>query len=161
VVARIITILRLVIGAAGIWFGFYMYFDGNLKGALDVVVLAVVAVVGVLSFLSHFVFYRADAARLGWHQDKPYFQWEVGYANLAFALVALLAYLLGLGIGAEAMAALGYGLYLLQTTLLHGWRCVVEKRIPSGYFFRSVVAGLAFAVCLLFFAAIGLAAAGG
>jgi hypothetical protein len=158
-VARIIGIARLVIGAVGIWFAFYEFFNGNIKAALDVITLAVVAAVGVLSFISHFVFHKDDAARLGWHQEKPYFQWEVGYANLAFALVALFAYLFNWGMVAEAMAALGYGLYLLQTTLLHGWRCVTEKRIPSGYFFRSFVGGLAFAVCLLYFAYVGVAGA--
>lgn len=155
---RMISISRLVLGGIGIWLGFYFLFGGQTKTALDLIALLMVAVTGIISFVSHFILYKEDAAHLGWSSEKPFFQWEVGFANLAFGLIALFAYLANWGIQAEACAVLGYGLYLLQSSLLHVWRSAVEKRIPSGYFYRSAVGGMLYSVCLVIFGVIGVMA---
>ena len=86
---------------------------------MGVVTPTAVGLVGLLAFLRHFVFHHSDAQRLGWESAKPQFQYEVGFANLAFALVAFLAYLGGWSVGAQVVVVLGYGLYLLQAALLH------------------------------------------
>ncbi len=54
---RIISIARLVLGGIGIWFGFYFLFGGHTKTALDIIALLTVAVTGIISFASHFIFY--------------------------------------------------------------------------------------------------------
>ena len=46
----------------------------------------------------------------------------MGFANLAFALVAFLAYFGGWAVAAQVAVVLGYGLYLLQAALLHTWQ---------------------------------------
>ena len=53
---------------------------------------------------------------------SPFFQWEVGFANGAFAVAGLLAVVFDWGVGAMAAVVLGYAMYLLQAGLLNGRR---------------------------------------
>jgi hypothetical protein len=55
-------------------------------------------------------------------QPTPFFQWEVGFANGAFAIAGLLAVVLDWGVGAMAAVVLGYAMYLLQAAFLNGRR---------------------------------------
>jgi hypothetical protein len=90
--------------------------------AAEAVAIWSVGVVGVLSWLRHYVFYRGDAARMGWTGGFAGFQWEVGYANLAFGLTALAAVFGDWGEGAVAATVVGYALYMLQAGLVHVWQ---------------------------------------
>jgi hypothetical protein len=118
-----------------------------------------VGLVGLLAFVRHFVFHESDARRLGWESTRPEFQYEVGFANLAFALVAFLAYFGGWGVGAQIAAVLGYGLYLLQAALLHTWQSV---RGEGGLrrLFQSALPALIFSLLMIYLAISGMIATG-
>ena len=73
--------------------------------------------------MRHVLAWKDDAARLDVaDQPTPFFQWEVGFANGAFAVAGLLAVVLDWGVGAMAAVVLGYAMYLLQAALLNGRR---------------------------------------
>ncbi|RPH74257.1 hypothetical protein EHM76_03870, partial [bacterium] len=113
----------IVIAIIGIFVSVYfMFIDPGFAYRVATVVL--VGVVGVLSFLRHSVFYRSDQARMGWFQDRPEFQLEVGYANLAIGLVAFAAAGLNLGPVACGICLLTYGTYLLCALLLHAYEAM-------------------------------------
>src|ERR687898_3004532 len=97
-IAWVLHILELIAGIFGVVVGISRLPDA--VSALGVVTPTAVGLVGLLAFLRHFVFHHSDAQRLGWESAKPQFQYEVGFANLAFALVAFLAYLGRWSVGA-------------------------------------------------------------
>ena len=117
IASRLFT-ATILASAAGIFFGIYFLFI-NPETAIRVATALMVGVVGALSFLRHSVFYRSDQARMGWTQENPQFQIEVGLANLAVGGAALAASLLGWGSRACGMTLLIYGLYIFCTLLLH------------------------------------------
>jgi hypothetical protein len=153
VIAWVLHILELVAGVLGLGVGFSRLPDA--ASALAVATPTAVGLVGLLAFLRHFVFHESDAKRLGWESGRPEFQYEVGFANLAFALVALLAYFGGWGIGAQAAVLLGFGLYLLQAALLHTWQSV---RGEGGLrrFLQSSLPALVFSLCMIYLAISGI-----
>lgn len=102
----------------GIFLGIFFYFtDAGL--AFRIVAGLLVGVVGLLSFLRHSVFYRSDQARMGWTQDRPEFQIEVGFANLAMGAAASGAAILDWGAFACGVTLFTYGTYLFLAFLLH------------------------------------------
>lgn len=117
IASRLFT-ATILASAAGIFFGIYLLFI-NPETAIRVATALMVGAVGVLSFLRHSVFYRSDQARMGWTQENPQFQIEVGLANMAIGGAALAASLLGWGSRACGMTLLTYGLYIFCTLLLH------------------------------------------
>jgi hypothetical protein len=153
VIAWVLHILELVAGVLGLGVGFSRLPDA--ASALAVATPTAVGLVGLLAFLRHFVFHESDAKRLGWESGRPEFQYEVGFANLAFALVALLAYFGGWGIGAQAAVLLGFGLYLLQAALLHTWQSV---RGEGGlrHFLQSALPALVFSLSMIYLATSGI-----
>ncbi len=114
-----LSIVRNLIATVGIFFGFYLLFSGNQSLGVSLVAVLAVGIVGLIAFVSHVLLHREDAARLGWAVPVPYFQYEVGFANLAFAVAALVAVLASFGPRAGAAVILGYAVYLLQAGLLH------------------------------------------
>jgi hypothetical protein len=87
---------------------------GDTPATLDWGCLLAVGVSGILSFVRHSVFHRSDAARMHWDLGvRNNFQIEVGLANLAWGLVAILAVLLDWGLVAQATTFLIFGIYLL------------------------------------------------
>jgi hypothetical protein len=157
VIALVLHILELVAGILGLGVGFSRLPDA--ASALAVVTPTAVGLVGLLAFFRHFVFHESDAKRLGWESGRPEFQYEVGFANLAFALVAFLAYFGGWGLGAHMAVVLGFGLYLLQAALLHAWQSV---RGQGGLrrFLQSALPALVFSLCMIYLAISGMIAAG-
>jgi hypothetical protein len=150
-IAHIIAILRIATGTAGLFFGYYELFDNNLEAALNLVTVTSVGIVGLLSFTGHLIFHKSDARRLGWESDKPYYQYEVGFAHLSFALIAFFTYFGNWGITAKILTLLGYTLYLLQVGILYTWRCLSENRIFSRYFLRHAVSTLVYVALMIYF----------
>ena len=152
-IAWVLHILELVAGGLGLGVGFSRLPDA--ASALAVATPTAVGLVGLSAFLRHFVFHQSDARRLGWESGSPEFQYEVGFANLAFALVAFLAYLGGWGVGAMVAVVLGFGLYLLQAALLHTWQSV---RGEGGLrrFLQSALPALVFSLCMIYLATSGI-----
>ena len=150
-IAHIIAILRIAIGTAGLFFGYYELFDNNLEAALDIITVTSVGIVGLLSFTGHLIFHKSDARRLGWESEKPYYQYEVGFAHLAFALLALFTYFGNWGIAAKVLTVLGYTIYLIQVGILYTWRCLSENRIFSRYFLRHALSTLVYVALMIYF----------
>jgi hypothetical protein len=139
-----------VAATAGIFFGFF-FWSSQPRVSVVIVTAACVGVVGALAFARHTVFHRSDAARLGWQTDRPDWQFEVGFANLAFAIMAGAAILPSGSPGACAVLLLGYSTYLFQATILHLYRYLTETPRSPARLWRSVVAGFVYAAMMAFF----------
>ena len=107
----------MAVSMIGIFMGIFFLFT-NTDIAVRIAAATLVGVVGVLSFLRHSVYYESDQVRMGWRQDHPEFQLEVGYANLAIGIWGLVAAALGWGLVCGVMLA-AYATYLLCALLLH------------------------------------------
>jgi hypothetical protein len=151
--AHIIATLRIVAGTAGLFLGYYELFDNNLEAALDTITITSVGVVGLLSFAGHLIFHKSDAQRLGWESATPYYQYEVGFAHLAFALVAIFTYAGNWESATKILTLLGYTIYLLQVGILYTWRCLSEHRVFSGYFLRHALSTLGYVALMIYFLA--------
>ena len=149
--AHFIAILRIIVGTVGLLYGYYKLFDNDLEAALDIIAVMAVGIVGLLSFVGHLIFHKSDARRLGWESSTPYYQYEVGFAHLAFALIALLTSIGNWGFVAQIMTILGYALYLLQVGILYAWRCISEHKVFSRYFLRHAISTLVYVVLMIYF----------
>jgi hypothetical protein len=143
--------------AVGIFFGFY-YLGAEPEKALAIVTATAVGVVGVLAFVCHFILHKQDAKRLGWETDRPDWMWEVGFANLAFGFMGLLSVFAGWGVHAQALALLGYALYLFQAALLHLYRYLTDEKRSSARLWRGVVPTVILMGMMTFFSVYVLAA---
>ena len=150
-IAHIIATLRIAAGIIGIFFGYYEFFNGNRDAALDTITMSAVGIVGLLSYAGHLIFHKSDAKRLGWESDKPYYQYEVGFAHLAFALMAFFTYFGNWDLAAKVSTILGYTIYLLQIGILYTWRCFSEHRVFSRYFLRHAISTLAYVGLMFYF----------
>jgi hypothetical protein len=156
-IAWVLHILELIAGIFGVGVGIWRLPDA--ASALAVVTPTAVGLVGLLAFVRHFLFHESDAKRLAWEPIRPEFQDEVGFANLAFALVALLAYFGGWAVAAQVAVVLGYGLYLLQAALLHTWQSMHGggrlRRL-----LQSALPALAFSILIIYLAVEAMIQAG-
>ena len=144
------------ISMIGIFIGIFFFFI-NIDITIRITAAILVGVVGIISFFRHSVYYKSDQIRMGWHQDHPEFQLEVGYANLALGIWALVASVFNWGALACGMMLAIYATYLLCALLLHlfeahAWedlhipanRQRVIKSVFSTGFFVVFLAGFAF-----------------
>jgi hypothetical protein len=157
-IAWVLHILELIAGVFGVGVGLSRLPDA--ASALAVVTPTAVGLVGLLAFVRHFVFHESDAKRLGWESStRPEFQYEVGFANLAFALVAFLAYFGAWAVAAQVAVVLGYGLYLLQAALLRAWQSVRgEGRLRR--LLQSALPALIFSLLMIYLAVNAMIQAG-
>jgi len=154
-IASVLFDATIVATIIGIFVTIYFLFI-NPDLAYRVAAATLVGIVGLLSFLRHSAFYRSDQARMGWAQDRPEFQLEVGYANLAIGLIALMAAGLNWGPLACGLSLLTYGTYLLCALLLHAYEAmyVVEIRARAT---KSVINTAFFVAALYIFGLLALA----
>jgi len=148
--ALAIAIIRILLVALSIFLG--IFFLPDIAKSIDIILLLAVAVIGILSFFSHVVFHKADAKRLGWESERPDWQFEVGFANLAIGLVALVAYIFAWNLMAKSGIVLIYGMYLLQAAILHTIRVIQKHDNDVQQLFMSVFSALVFSGFLIFFA---------
>jgi hypothetical protein len=148
--ASLLFIISLIISMIGIFAGIFLLFT-DPGAAIVVVTLLLVGGVGILSFFRHSIFYRSDQARMGWVQEHPEFQIEVGFANLAIGLAAIIAIVLNLGPLAYGMTLLIYALYLLCTLVLHVWEALYSPEMRKRAIQSTFNTGL-FTLFLLLFA---------
>jgi hypothetical protein len=153
--ASVLFAATIVTTIIGIFVTIYLLLS-NPDLAYRVAAAVLVGGVGILSFLRHSVFYRSDQARMGWTQDRPEFQLEVGYANLAIGVLALLAAGLNWGSLACAISLLTYGTYLLCALLLHLYEVVYVVEI-RGRATKSVINTAFFVAALYIFGFLALA----
>jgi len=126
---RLLSNLTIASGAIGVFLGFYFLSGQDQRGklALTVLVIAFNLVMGSLSWIRHFLLWEQDSKALGVEPAEPLFHWEVGFANGAFTIGGLLAIVLDWGVQALAVAVLSYVAYLLQASVLHGYRYITGK----------------------------------
>lgn len=155
-IATIIGWARLVVAAVAIFFAMYTLPD--IETGVHIITLGIVGFFGVISWVSHFPLWKDDARRLKIDTTNtlPYFQWEVGFANLAFGLAAIAAYALDWGLKAEAAILLAYGIYLLQAAILITYKVLKER--PVNIRRLLLGAGASYVICgyLLYFAVEGV-----
>jgi hypothetical protein len=151
---RIIALARIAISGVGIFLAFYRAFSDppDSTGAIDLVVLLVAAPLGLLGFISHVLFHESDARRLTGQQVDPLFQYEVGYANLALCLVALLVTLGNWHVAAKVAVTLVFGLYLVMAGLLHLARAARGTAGGTGPAALRIAPSLVVGGMMLFFA---------
>ena len=82
--------------------------------------------------------------------DKPYYQYEVGFAHLAFALIAFFTYFGNWGLAAKVLTVHST-IYLLQIGILYTWRCFSEHRVFSRYFLRHAISTLVYVGLMFYF----------
>ena len=149
--AQLLNLGGMAVGAVGIFIGFYLLAN-NPFTAVAFVTGTSVGVVGILAFVRHVIFHRADAARMGWQTDRPDWQFEVGFANLAFAVPAVVVVIWLPSYPAFFVLILGYALYLAQAAALHLYRYLTDENRSAARLWRSVIGTSLFAVLMLVFA---------
>lgn len=149
--ASIVSLLGMLTGTVGLFLGFY-FLDADPPTAFRIVTVTTVGIVGVLAFVRHVFLFRADAARLGWQTDRPDWAFEVGFANMAFGAMGLLAGLASFEAKMQAVLILGYAFYLFQAAMLHFYRYLTDLPRLAVRLWRSVIATLLFAGMMSFFA---------
>jgi uncharacterized membrane protein YfcA len=142
----------MAVATLGIFFGFFFLSSQPIQ-ALALVTGTCVGVVGILAFVRHVVFHRSDAARLGWQTDRPDWQFEVGFANLAFGVMGCAVAIWMPGFPAFFVVLLGYSAYLAQSAVLHFYRYLTDPVRSAARLWRSVIPTLLFAAMLAVFAA--------
>lgn len=148
--ASIISFFGILVGALGLFFGFY-FLPSAPETAFDIVTISSVGVVGVLAFVRHVFFFRSDAQRLGWPTDHPDWIFEVGFANLAFGCMGLLAGMASCDTKLQAVVIFGYALYLFQAAMLHFYRYLTDAQRSPARLWRSVIMTLLFVGMMSFF----------
>ena len=136
--ARFLMIFTYIAGGVGVAVAFY-YVGSDSKRALTAVTITCV-VIGLAGWVRHVLLWQEDAKRLDVRgQATPFFQWETGFANGAFAIAGLLAVVFDWGVAAMAVAVLGYACYLLQAAVLNGRRYFGgQSRTPARLWGSSV-----------------------
>ncbi len=148
--AKVLSISGMLVGAIGIFLGFY-YLDENVNQSIQIVTLTTVGLAGVIAFVRHVIFYKQDMKRLGWETDRPDWMFEVGFANLAFGFMGIISVLLKLNIELLSIIILGYALYLLQAAILHAYRYFTDENKSPSRLWRSVIATLLYVIMMTYF----------
>lgn len=115
--AFLLMIATYLVGGVGIAAGFSTVLAD--QPSLSLASVLAVGAAGLLSFVRHSIFHRSDAARLGWDLgQRNNFQIEVGLANLAWGLLAIVAVVFDLGLAVEAASLFVFGAYLTAVAIM-------------------------------------------
>ena len=129
-----------VAAAVGFFMYFYYWASDDPSTAATWLAALVLGAAGLLSFVRHSVFHKADAARLGWDIGRRNnFQIEVGFANLAWGVVGLRAVFLSWSTQTIGALTLVFGIYMTAATVLH---------LADGKRRGALIASACFAVAL-------------
>ena len=152
--AGFIMALTYAVGAGGIGIAFSTIFDPDPD--LRWAVLLAVGLAGILSFVRHSLLHRADAARMGWDMGTTNpFQIEVGLANLAWGVFAIIAVVLSWGLAVYSAAFLVFGFYMVAVTL---FKLILAASGARDEWVASISAG-SFGVVLTIIGVLGMQAA--
>ena len=136
-IAKIMALLRYLVGGIGLFFGLLLINSGQLTEGVAITSLTAVGLVGIISFVSHSIFHKQDAKIIKLNAVKDDFQIEVGFANLALGLSALIAYIANLGFQVNTILIFAYGIYLLQAGVLHSIRSMSGKKKDYAHLVRG------------------------
>lgn len=145
---KLVSIVRYAAGGIGLYLA-TSQLSSNVPNAVALATLTAVGLVGVLSFVSHVLLHEADAKQIGFSSKTPSFQFEVGFANLAFGVAALISYYAHWGLKANATILLAYAVYLLQAAILHAYTGYADKKTRKANLIRAAVT-LAFSATMLY-----------
>ena len=138
--------LSWIIGGIGFWNAFNSIGSGDVDAATQWISAWAVGGVGLLSFIRHAVFHKSDAARMGWdYGQRNDFQLEVGFANLAWGVAAIVGFIQGWDTQTLGALVLVVGIYMLQAAILH----FLEPKEAKNPRYGSKLTNLAYAVCML------------
>ena len=144
-----------VVGGIGFWNAFNSLGSGDVESATQWILTSAVGGVGLLSFVRQAIFHRSDAVRMGWENGaRNDFQIEVGFANLAWGVVAIVGLLQGWGTQALGALVLLVGIYMIQAAVLH---LLELKEAKQNNRYGSKLANTAYAGCMLWFGISALA----
>lgn len=155
--SKYISLVSMLIGSVGIFFGFYFLSEGNKPMALHIVTASTVGIVGILAFIRHFIFHKSDAKRLGWETERPDWMFEVAFANLAFGVIGILTAFSNWGTVPQGVALLGYAVYLFQAAMLHAYRYFTDEIKSPFRLWRLSIATFLYAGMMTYFALKGFA----
>lgn len=115
--ASILLGFSLLVTAVGVFLAFLDW--GDPAEGLESICLFGVGGLGLLSFARHSIYHRSDAARMRMEtRHRNNFQIEVGFANLAWGLLAFAAVGWDWGVTAQAALTLVFAVYLLSAASL-------------------------------------------
>lgn len=143
--------LTYAAGALGIGLAFATIFDAapDLRWGC----LFAVGVAGILSFVRHSLMHRGDARRMGWDTGEANpFQVEVGLANLAWGVLAVVAVVLDWGLAIYSACFLVFGFYMAFVTVFKAMRAAGAHREEWG----SVAPAASFAALLIVIGSLGM-----
>lgn len=139
-------------GAAGVALAFYGLGESAEK-ALHFGAPLFVGVAGVLAMVRHSVFHNSDAARSE-ATGEHFYMIELGFANGAVGVIALVAFFASWGVKAEISLTLAYATYLAMAFVLFLARSY-RKGLDGGKV-ASLAGWLSLVVLMFYF---GIAAA--
>lgn len=149
----VVMIATYVVGGIGLAIGISTV--NQTPSDLSLSCLLGVGAVGILSFIRHAILNRSDAARMGWDYGKRNnFQIEVGLANLAWGVVAVLAVVLGWGLAVESALLLTLGTYITIVAVMKAFIDGGQSRRPG-----PILGASTFGLALLYLGILGMAAA--
>ncbi len=147
-ISKVLMQITWVVGGIGFWNAFKYLNADDVESATQWISAWAVGGVGLLSFIRHAVFHRSDALRMGWdYGGRNDFQIEVGFANLAWGVVAIFGLLQGWGTQALGALVLLVGIYMIQAAVLH----LLELKEAKQPRYGSKLGSAAYAVCMLWF----------
>ena len=147
-ISKVLLQLSWIVGGIGFWNAFNSIGSGDVDASAQWVSAWAVGGVGLLSFVRHAVFHRSDAVRMGWvYGQRNDFQLEVGFANLAWGVVAIVGLIQGWDAQALGALILLVGIYMLQAAVLH----LLELKEAKNPRYGSKLVNLAYAICLFWF----------
>lgn len=145
--------LTYAMGALGIGLAFSTAFQANPD--LRWGCLFAVGIAGILSFVRHSLLHRGDAARMGWDSGATNpFQIEVGLANLAWGVLAVVAVVLSWGLAVYSACFLVFGFYMAFVTGYKALRAAGGHRREWG----TVIPAASFAALLIVIGSAGFSA---
>lgn len=151
-----IAIARYVFGAVGLGMGYYYFTSGDASKGAAIACLGAVGLVGLVSFISHVIFHKQDAKRIGLATENPAFQYEVGFANLAFGIVSFISYYANWGVMVNAILILTFALYLFQAGILHTIVSFSGGKHDIKHFLRGGLLTFLYSGFMIYFAIIAI-----
>lgn len=147
---KLMLYLRYGLGGLGLYYAFAQLHTDTAH-AVALGSLFAVGLVGVLSFISHALLHEGDAKMIGFSSKTPSFQYEVGFANLAFGVTAIISYFQDWSQQTNAALLLAYGLYLAQAGILHLITARTTKKMRHENLVRALLT-FAFSGMMLYIA---------
>jgi len=135
--AKLLLFVRYTIGGVGLYLGLAQA-HSDIANAVAIATLMAVGIVGILSFVSHVLLNQQDAKQIGFAAKESSFQYEVGFANLAIGVAAVISYCANWGIRANATLLFVYSLYFLQAGILHVYTAVISNKRRAANLKRAI-----------------------